>query len=101
MNAEENNRHNLLRAATVLATHQGDIKHRLAWAIMRHFSYVKRDALPPDLHEIYARINTKAHREPRYAGQSTVESAFHGMHKTTAEKIASDLWELFRATHGI
>jgi hypothetical protein len=97
MNREDNARHNIEQAVRALSVGKGDVKHRVQDAFIHHLGYVSPDDVPSHLSEMLTSIRSRLTREPSYKGQSTVESALYRMHKSTAAKIATDIWELYRA----
>lgn len=89
--------HLVEQAVRALATGPDDVKRRLRNAFMYHLGYVLEPDIPRNLAPLLASIQERLTRKPRYKGQSTVESALFGMHKSTASKIAVDVFELYLA----
>lgn len=85
------------QAVRLLAIGKHEIKHRLLCAYTQKLQYVFPEDVPPDLSPLLVSIRKRLFKEPRYDGQSTVESALYRMHGRTAAAIASDVYELQRA----
>lgn len=94
---EQNAIHLVEQAVRALVTGPDDVKRRLRSAFMYHLGYVFESHVPKELGPLLASIRERLTRKPRYKGQSTVESALHRMHKSTASKIAVDVFELYLA----
>lgn len=97
MNQQDNAVHLVEQAVRVLATGPDNVKWRLRNAFMYHLGYIFEVHVPTELAPLLASIRKRLTRKPRYKGQSTVESALFGMHKSTASKIAADVFELYLA----
>lgn len=97
MNQHENAAYLIEQTVRTLAVGPGDVKSRLGNAFMHNLGYVFEPHVPEDLAPLLTSIRMRLYREPRYDGQSTVESALFGMHKSTASKIANDIFELYVA----
>jgi hypothetical protein len=80
----------------LLATDEHRVKHRLLAAYTQRLQYVFPEKVPRELSALLMSIRTRLYREPRYKGQSTVESALYRMRAKAASAIAADILELGR-----
>ena len=81
----------------LLVVGEGEIKHRLLIAYTQKLQYVRPEDIPADLSPILVSISKRLFKEPTYKGQSTVEAALYRMHRSTAAKIAADIFEIHHA----
>lgn len=100
MSPEENVLKLTREAIRALVVGPDDVKRRLRTAFIYHLGYILEKDVPEDLALLLSSIRKRLTREPRYKGQSTVESALFRMHKSTASKIAKDIFELYLALAG-
>lgn len=97
MSDPNNVRHLVEETVRLLAIGERQIKDRLLLAYTQKLQYVFPNHVPSGLAPLLESIRKRVYREPRYKGQSTVESALYRMHGKTAAAIAGDIVELHRA----
>jgi hypothetical protein len=89
--------HLVEQAVRLLVVGEEDVKVRLMNAYTHELVYVSPENVPEDLSALLKSIGERLTKEPRYQGQSTVESALYRMRRATAAKIANDIFELYLA----
>jgi len=84
-------------AVRLLAVGEDEIKQRLLRAYTQKLHFVFPNDVPAELSQSLGSIRERLFKEPTYEGQSTVEAALYRMHRKTASKIATDIFELHHA----
>ncbi|MBB3180804.1 hypothetical protein FHW64_005243 [Variovorax sp. Sphag1AA] len=82
------------QSVRLLAVGEHGVKDRLLRAYTERLQFVFPDDVPVELKPLVVSIRKRLFREPRFKGQSTVESALYRMHGKTASAIAEDIYEL-------
>lgn len=86
----------LSEAVRVLATHSGDVRHRV-WAAVEHLNKLHVDMIPQccseDLRSIQAGLTKYPATELH---ESAMEATFHRTRNKSAVKIADRIWKMYR-----
>lgn len=86
----------LYHAVKMLATEPDDIKCRLRSAYLNQICLIALDEFPEDLRpqiqSIHDKLNKKTQRIPN---QYPIDATLYRMHKSTASKIAKEIWDLY------